>query len=171
MAAATDNYTWIERNNGLSGAGGVYKIAIDPNNANTLYALLNAYGVYKSTDGGSNWSASNTGLPSGLAHNITTDPSNSDTLYVIIDYTIYKSINAGVNWSQSHSGIRSWGINNGIRFITVDPNDSDILYAGTIVSNDDGGVWKSTDAGANWTQVAGNDLGSGCDNDIAPLCH
>ena len=33
--------------------------------------------------------------------------------------------------------------------IMVDPNDSDIIYVGAPA----GGIWKSTDAGVNWTPL------------------
>ena len=42
--------------------GWIYALAIDPTAPNTLYAGTNGGGVFKSTDGGTTWSAFNTGL-------------------------------------------------------------------------------------------------------------
>jgi hypothetical protein len=49
----------------LVGLGGytVYAIAVDPNNANVLYAGTAGAGIFKSTDGGATWNAINNGFP------------------------------------------------------------------------------------------------------------
>jgi hypothetical protein len=43
--------------------GPVLTLAIDPSSSSTLYAGTLGAGVFKSTDGGSTWSAANSGLP------------------------------------------------------------------------------------------------------------
>lgn len=43
--------------------GSVITLAIDPLTPTVLYVGIAGGGVYKSTNGGENWSAANTGLP------------------------------------------------------------------------------------------------------------
>lgn len=62
---------------------------------------------------------------------------------------------ANSSWTQVTNGITE---NLSITCITVDPNNSQIMYIGTGESYTSGqaignGVWKSTDGGANWTNV------------------
>src|SRR5436190_20840916 len=55
-------------------------LAIDPQTPTTLYAGTSGHGVFKSTDGGGNWSAVNTGLttPYGTVR-VTTPPTHTTT--------------------------------------------------------------------------------------------
>lgn len=67
-----------------------------------------------------------------------------------------KSANSGVsNWMPtgpfSVLGTGSWSTGQGrVNAIAVDPNNSNIYYIGT----PGGGVWKSIDAGINWTPLS-----------------
>src|SRR3989449_11713344 len=58
-------------------------LAIDPQTPTTLYAGTSGHGVFKSTDGGGNWSAVNTGLTSpyggALVTALPTAPTTSTT--------------------------------------------------------------------------------------------
>src|SRR5262245_45694374 len=63
--------------------GPINRIGIDRHNTNTIYATN--FGVFKTTDGGSNWKAANSGLisiPSGQVTAFAQDPQNSSTLYL-----------------------------------------------------------------------------------------
>ena len=67
---------------------------------------------------------------------------------------------ANSSWTQVTNGITE---NLSISCITVDPNNSQIIYIGTGESYTSGqaignGVWKSTDGGANWTNVYSDNL-------------
>ncbi|MGB9844127.1 MAG: WD40/YVTN/BNR-like repeat-containing protein [Caldisericia bacterium] len=63
---------WIQINHGLY--GGIIKcLAIDPSNPNTIYAGT-VGGVFKSTNGGLNWSPINTGLTSLWVFSLAIDP-------------------------------------------------------------------------------------------------
>ena len=68
---------WI--NTGLTDTS-VYALAIDPKTPATLYAGTDG-GVFKSTDGGMNWSAVNTGLTATGVHALAIDPQTPTTLY------------------------------------------------------------------------------------------
>lgn len=97
---------------------------------------------------------------------IATDRLNPNNLYVFAGNgtgRILKSTDKGGTWAelpftQSALGNGDWRWA-GER-LAVDPNNSQILYVGTRYN----GLWKSTNAGASWTQVAavpGGDSGAG----------
>jgi disulfide bond formation protein DsbB len=60
-SVSAGNNVWTS--NGPDG-GMVYALAIDPTTPSTLYAGTLGFGVFKSTNGGGNWSAVNAGLTS-----------------------------------------------------------------------------------------------------------
>ncbi len=109
---------------------------IDPSAPATLYALTNG-GVFKTMNGGSNWTESFVGrFVSALA----IDPSASATLYAASG-GIFKSTDGGVSWTSTSTGLISTVA------LAIDPSATETLYVGTL----DGGVFKSTDAGSTWT--------------------
>lgn len=173
LGTAPDNYRWVEHNTGLT-AGDVESIAISASDPNKLY-LATANGVYKSTDGGVNWAAKNSGLPSSpIITWVAVDPNNDEIVYVIADATVYKSTDGGTSWNLSDSGIIFSCGRNGIHGLVIDPSDSSHLLAGSIQSGCSGGVFESNNAGASWTQIAGDApeggyLGGMNNNDAWPL--
>ena len=60
--------------------GPVNALALDPVTPTTLYAGTGG-GVFKSTDGGANWSAVNSGLTSTCVFALAIDPATPTTLY------------------------------------------------------------------------------------------
>ena len=56
---------------------------------------------------------------------------------------------------QGWNGIGPGNIGGRTRAIVFDPQDPDIMYAAGVA----GGIWKSTDAGATWTQLSGTVTG------------
>jgi hypothetical protein len=60
--------------------GSVYALAIDPQNALTVYASTGR-GLFKSTDGGDSWRATTPGMPNDSALTLAIDPQNPSTLY------------------------------------------------------------------------------------------
>jgi hypothetical protein len=66
----------------------------------------------------------------------------------------YSRSNDASNWISmgpySHENTASWSAGQGrVNAIAVDPNDSNTLYIGAPA----GGIWKSIDAGVNWTPL------------------
>ena len=146
-----------------------------PGNPNIVYAAKQSSGgsnVYRSLDGGGNWSVINNGVASSGKYRplIAVTPINPNVIYALYsasDYSfhgIYKSIDGGDNWSlQSNSpnilgrdtdgtgtGGQSWydlslGVSN---------NDENHLFVGGI------NLWESTDGGANWTIEASSGNGN-----------
>ena len=82
-------------------------------------------GLFKSTNGGGNWSASNTGLTGALYSALAIDPVTPTTLYAAVDYSgVFKSTDGGKNWLPDH--LDGFFINT----LEIDPTSPNILYAG-----------------------------------------
>lgn len=136
---------------GVTGAtndGVVYQDKLSPS---TLYVTTNNRGVFKSTNGGTSFTAINNGLPNmiGQGSRLAIDPSNSQNLYLGLpdEGGVYKSVDGGANWVASSSGLttpRALSINN----IVADPNNPAIYWLATLA-----GAYKTTNSGASWTQM------------------
>jgi photosystem II stability/assembly factor-like uncharacterized protein len=131
-------------------------------NTDVVYCFSNSY--KRSDDGGITWLTISNGLPanghSRLAGAIT--PDADSILYILAakgDYSlggIYKSTDYGASFVQvtddqvnmlngSADGIGGGGQSWYDLAIAVSPNDEDIVWVGGI------NVWRTDDAGANWT--------------------
>lgn len=87
------------------------------------------------------WSSLGAGM-GGRIPKVTIDQSSSNIIYAGADVAgNFKSIDGGETWAPINSGLDSYNSGG----ITVDSGDHNILYTTTLT-----GVYKSTDAGANW---------------------
>jgi photosystem II stability/assembly factor-like uncharacterized protein len=119
-------------------------LAIDPNHSLTVYAAtIGGGGVFKSCDGGANWSPVNEGLTSLDVRAIVIDPNDSETVYAggLGGRGVFKSANGAGNWSE----LGPPGI--GVRGLAVDPNSPATVYVATfensiVVTHDGGETWK-----------------------------
>jgi photosystem II stability/assembly factor-like uncharacterized protein len=137
---------------------------MDQTNHNVLYFSVDTYEkdgviwlaglIYKSTNAGNSWIDASSGLPvsNGFhpsVYSICSDPVNSGVAYAGVygwsGVGIYKTTNAGLNWYGLPN--TNWGVYS-VRSIALDPQNSDYMYVGT-----DGGLFVSTDAGANWNKL------------------
>lgn len=167
--------TWTGYNQGLRSLT-VNGIGIAPSAPGTIYIQARSLGVFRSTDGGLNWTKTatfNNNNGPGYDHIIhegpAVHPSAPDIVWAASGGQVYKTTNGGGSWSLSSSGTTINGCN-GVHGIVIDPNDPDHLVAGTIVAGCDGGVLESTDGGATWTNIAGSNVpGSGVGNDAWPI--
>src|SRR5690349_2494489 len=159
-------------------------ITIDPTNPKVVWVgtgeswMRNSTsignGVYKSTDGGENWT--HMGLDqSERIVKILVDPTAPNTVYVCVpgklwsdsnDRGVYKTTDGGKSWSKILAGGNP---STGCSLMAMDPSSPKTLYAGmwdfrrkgwTFRSGGDGpdkpsgsGLFKSTDGGATWTQL------------------
>lgn len=148
--------TWAPINNfGTPNAPNVTTIAVDPATSTTIYAgTFGGGGLFKSTNGGSNWTAMNNGMSGGnfaIVNAIVFDPSNSATIYVGHGFSgvgdgIDKSTNGGASWTPVSNGALQ---NIQINAMVADRTNPSILYAAT-TSN---GILKTTNGGASWTKA------------------
>ena len=88
---------WVDRSQGLPNEL-VSDIAVDPQSPNTVYALVQSYGLYKTVDAGVTWSVV-AGAPAGSKFAV--DPGNSANFLLATNNLLYESRNAGVSWTTS----------------------------------------------------------------------
>jgi hypothetical protein len=93
----------------------IARAVIDPNNQNTAYVTLSAFGVvnvWKTTNlnnGVPNWTAAagsgTNALPQIPVNAFLVDPTNSNTLYAGTDIGVFVSTNGGTNWAPFGTGL------------------------------------------------------------------
>jgi photosystem II stability/assembly factor-like uncharacterized protein len=152
-------------------------IAIDPKNSKVIYAgtgesnMRNSVsignGLYKSTDGGSNWVKLGLDNTEHIA-DIVVNPNNPNIVYVAApgplwssskDRGLYKSTDGGKTFDK----ILYINEDAGCADVAIDPEHPDTVYASTwefrrkpygFNSGGNGsGMWKSTDGGKNWREL------------------
>jgi len=153
--------------NFYSGAAGrIAALAIDPSNTQIVYMGGAEGGVWKTVDGGTSWTPLTDSQVSLAVGAIALDPSNPNTIYVgtgeenfaIDSYYgagILKSTDGGQTWTR-YAGNFAGGAYGGawIGSVAVHPTNSQIVLAAVENYNGGGsGVFRSTNAGAAWTQV------------------
>ena len=120
QAAAAGTNIWTS----LGPEGGdVYALAIDPATPTTLYAGIRNRGVYKSTDSGGSWSASNTGLTNLTIQALAIDPATPATVYAGTAGGVFKSTDGGAAWNAITVTLPS------VHALAIDPATS-MLYVG-----------------------------------------
>lgn len=147
-------------------------VQIDPADPNVVYASLwdsvsgpwednNEYngpnsGLYKSTDGGANWTQLTQGLPENIVQaDFAIAPSEPSRVYATVAFGrgvgIYRSDDAGASWTRTTTDVRpTQRIGGGdLPVPKVDPKDPDVLYTTSTVT------WKSTDGGKTWAALKG----------------
>jgi len=110
-------------------------VAVDPTNANKVYAAT-AWGVFRSSDAGASW-AKNSGYAYGYA--LAIDKNNPSTLYAGYNKEVYKSTDGGVNWTKSTGMF-------GLCTSMIVSNTN--VYFGS-----NAGVYRSLNAASSWQEA------------------
>ncbi len=144
MTKSTDGgATWSASLNPPSGAS-ILSLALG--DKNTLYAGT-VRGVWKTGDDGATWLSLSTGLVSTSVHNLMLVPGSPSVLLAATRYGLGISQDLGVTWQDARGLTDPYVLS-----LTVDPNRSNVVYAGTWGSS----LFVSKDAGANFTRVTEN---------------
>lgn len=143
--------------------GGVLSIVSAPSNSNKAYmAYFDA--VYTSSDQGNNWLKTNFPLMDLSSNNdnsklsgerLSVDPINENHVYFSTpDSGLYNTQDGGDTW-QRVNAIPNGTESRGVRQVLFDrKNGSTNGKTNNIyVTVDGGGVFKSTDAGSNWSNI------------------
>jgi hypothetical protein len=140
------------------GAGRINFVKVSPANPNVLFAGGPNSGLWKSTDGGANWTTNTDVLSVIGCTDLVFDPTNSQTLFLATgDGDAADCYSIGV--LKSTDGGQTWNTT-GLTFpvsqqrviskLLINPGNPSIIMAATNV-----GLFRSTNGGTTWTQLQG----------------
>src|SRR6266545_2528686 len=158
---------------GPAPAGRIASVAGVPGDPNTYYLGSASGGVWKSTDGGQVFVPIFDDQPVAAIGTIAVAASDPNIVWVgtgeswVIRYSdvmgdgVYVSKDAGKTWKNM--GLKETGR---ISRVIIHPQDPNIVYVcatGRLTGpQEERGVWKTTDGGANWNRVLFVDGNTGC---------
>ncbi len=136
---------WNQTSGWNPGVGRITALAVDKANTNHIVIGAQTGGVWRSIDGGTNWTVLTDNLSNLNVYSLTIDPTNSATYFWgSSSGIIFKSIDSGATWNLlADTGSGS------VNKILIDPTNTAKMYC----SVQNGGIFKSTDGGVNWTTI------------------
>ncbi|MGW9629103.1 DUF7507 domain-containing protein [Agromyces sp. NPDC055520] len=128
-------------------------------NANSNVFGAGQGGIFRSTDGGANFTRlsgnGTSGLPNIGVFDLVGDRSNAAVLYAGSQQGIFRSTDTGATWTNvtnQVTGISNATTNN-LELAVHTSAGNNVVYAGVVNSGQLNGLWRSVDQGANWTQL------------------
>ncbi|MCB9075974.1 MAG: hypothetical protein H6631_00110 [Anaerolineaceae bacterium] len=122
-------------------AGEGLSVEINPQNSQEILAVLQAEGIYRSTNGGVDWRRV---WEETSVQGLHIAPANSSTIYAGAFARVLKSEDGGENWVRAYIPPRDQ-----VYDIVTDPNSADIVIAvtaqGIVYSSDGGQTWITLD--------------------------
>jgi photosystem II stability/assembly factor-like uncharacterized protein len=146
-------------------SGRVTAMVVDPTNASIVYAGGADGGVWKTTNGGTDWTPLTDTQASLAVGAIAIDPSNHNIIYVgtgednnnLDGYSgagVLKSTDGGTTWTHIPGQfVGPFGATTGggsIGSLAVHPSNGQIVLAAVSLPGADG-IYRSTDGGTTWT--------------------
>lgn len=143
--------SWNATSGWNPGVGRITAAAIEEGNQDHIIVGANTGGVWKTTDGGQNWTPLNDYFSNMNVYSVAMDPANANTYFFGANGgDIFKSTDAGATWT-----LMSTVGNSVVNKITIHPTDSNIMFA----SAENAGIYASTDGGATWTSPVSDSRG------------
>jgi len=159
LKAADAHYEWVQRGPGNVG-GRTRTIIIDPDDPTnrTWYAAAVSGGIWRTTNGGDNWTCLTDHLPNLATNTMVMAPSDHNIIYagtgegyggtgMVSGNGIMVSKNKGNSWEIIESTIKGYNFKY-VNKLFVDPTDANYVLAAT-----NKGIFKSVDGGLNWDTV------------------
>jgi hypothetical protein len=156
--------SWFKVNTGSGGSqldvNGMWTLAVDPFDSNIVWTT-SSYGnggPYKSTDGGVSWTKLPAGPPTQVddVYSIYLDPYTPNHVIMAwhspwttdgVNSGVSESTDGGATWINHQPPANSgWGAGNAVWFL----DDSQSWLLGS----QNGGIWRTTNAGGTWTKVS-----------------
>ena len=151
---------WMPGNGGLA----LHTIVLDPNDKQRRYVAISAGGVYRTEDGGCNWTAQNRGIRAvtmpnkypefgQCIHKVALHPARPERLFLQSHWGLYRSDDHAENWKDIANGVPS---DFGFAMI-MHPRNPDCVYIVPVESDEfrctcDGRlrVYRTRNAGNSW---------------------
>lgn len=151
---------------GPGGGSDLEAIAIQPDDPDIVYIGGDIEGVFKTTDGGISWKNINANLAGEYSagvyyvQEIIFDPFDNSyqTLYLCTAIGLFVTTTGGENWKRLYPiEIQSEDDYLPVSYLTVDPDNENILWIGTGISHSDeegtGSLLRSIDKGSSWEVI------------------
>lgn len=182
--------SWI--NTGLNDGQQIGGLAIDPKNENRVFAAVLGHpygpnterGVYRTLDGGKSWKQVLYKDENSGAVQVTIDPVNANIIYADLwaarqgpwengawngrESGLFKSIDGGDTWKKLTSGLPTPEQGLGRIGFCIAPSDPNRLYA-TVDASENGGIYRSDDAGESWKMIQSDERYWGRGSDFAEI--
>ncbi len=137
--------------NGMAG-NYIFSMAVAPDDSNRMIiGSGNGRGIFRSTDGGSNWQMANQNVYASASLALAQDPANPGHLLASNSagsgFSVnYETFDGGANWTTFSDPT----VDDGVFAFDIDPDNSNNILAGTFAK----GIWRSTNGtGGPWTQL------------------
>lgn len=142
-------------NGHVQNLGTITTVDVSASDPNVIYCGTDDANVWVTTNGGTNWTKINSGLPYRWVTRVTTHPTQANVCYVTlsgykVDSTgahVYKTTNFGATWNSISSNLPNAPCND----ILVDPAFPQTLYlatdVGVMISENDGASWSLHSSG------------------------
>ena len=134
--------SWLARGDIPSPPSGTHALIVDPADASRLYVTASDPGQgFQSADGGMTWQTWQT--PGGIINSLHITSTQPARIWAAGSSGTWFTDDRGVNWTEALSSISET--------VTVDPNDAEVVYAGTSQ-----GLQRSDDNGVTWSIIHGD---------------
>jgi photosystem II stability/assembly factor-like uncharacterized protein len=152
--------------------GRVTGITAHPTDANTIYVAASGGGVWKTTNGGTSWTALTDNQKTLSMGSIAIAPSNTNVLYAGTGQAdgegnsnfgrgVMVSTDGGATWTlRTNGGVFD---RHEITEIAIDPQNSSVAWAAVssccatnTLFDFNNGIFKTTDGGVTWTNTTGS---------------
>ena len=170
LQSTANNLSWRSIGPALDG-GRVDDFAVVENNPHIIYCGTASGGLWKTTNNGVTWKPIFDKQSTSSIGDVTVAPSNPDIVWVGTGEAnsrnssswgngVYKSHDGGKTWL--HMGLKD---THHIGRIVIDQNNPDVVYVAAVGhlwgSNQERGLFKTTDGGETWNNVLFVDVNTG----------
>ncbi|GAB5400766.1 MAG: hypothetical protein Aureis2KO_23510 [Aureisphaera sp.] len=135
--------TWNSTSGWNPGVGRITAFSVDPADQNHIIVGSQTGGVWKTIDGGTNWTVLTDSFINMDVYSLAIDPVDKDLYYWgSSSGLIFVSSDAGATWNQlvNLSG-------SDVNRILIDPTDTSKIFC----SVESGGIFRSTNGGTSWS--------------------
>ncbi|MGI9543125.1 MAG: VPS10 domain-containing protein [Cyclobacteriaceae bacterium] len=165
-----DSWTQLVNTTGNEDFQNVNRVIVNPDNPNVVLACSSNdalfgtgfdSGIFKSTDGGSNWARVYTG--NQWVQQLVAAPGDFDVIFATLSGSgVLKSTDQGQTWTNSSNGI----VPGGRIELAIAPTDPSRLYASVVgtQSGNESDLYVSSDAGTVWSLLVEEDNGENFDH-------
>lgn len=148
---------WNQTSGWNPGVGRVTGLDIDQSDSDHMLIGANTGGVWRTTDGGANWTPISDYFSHLYVYSVAIDPVSSSTYYFgSSSGLVFKSTDSGATWNQL-ADLSGAAVNR----ILIHPTNPNIIFT----CHSTAGIWRTSDGGTNWTQVV---TGGGYDVEFKP---